>query len=188
MTSLTTLNDLAGPVLRPEDADYDRARSGFQTAYRHRPSVIVAATSAADVRAAVRYAAGAGLSVAVQATRYGLAPLSGSSPGVGVVGYTLGGGLGVLGREYGYAADHVRAVELVTADGAPWRVTTESDPELFWALRGAGGNFGVVTALEMSLVPVTRLYGGGLYFDTALVPDVLAAYREWTATVPDGLT
>ena len=235
MTSLTTLNELAGPVLRPEDADYDRARSGFQTAYRHRPSVIVAATSAADVRAAVRYAAGAGLSVAVQATghglaaateggvlvdtaamaqvrvdpaartawvaagtrwgqvveeaaRYGLAPLSGSSPGVGVVGYTLGGGLGVLGREYGYAADHVRAVELVTADGALRRVTTESDPELFWALRGAGGNFGVVTALEMSLVPVTRLYGGGLYFDTALVPDVLAAYREWTATVPDGLT
>src|SRR5882724_337356 len=73
MTSLTTLNDLAGPVLRPEDADYDRARSGFQTAYRHRPSVIVAATSAADVRAAVRYAAGAGLSVAVQATGHGLA-------------------------------------------------------------------------------------------------------------------
>jgi FAD/FMN-containing dehydrogenase len=239
MTSLTTVDDLAGQtggaVLRRGDTDYDRARSGFQTAYRHQPSVIVAATGTADVQAAVRYAAGAGLSIAVQATghglaaateggvlvdtaamaqvrvdpaartawvtagtrwgqvvseaaRHGLAPLSGSAPGVGVVGYTLAGGLGVLGREYGYAADHVRAVELVTADGAVRRVSAESDPELFWGLRGGGGNFGVVTALEVSLFPVRRLYGGGLYFDTALVPDVLAAYRAWTPTLPDGLT
>jgi FAD/FMN-containing dehydrogenase len=123
-----------------------------------------------------------------EAARFGLAPLSGSSPGVGAVGYTLGGGLGVLAREYGYAADHVRAVELVTADGSVRRLTAAADPDLFWAVRGAGANFGVATGLEIELVPVARLYGGGLYFDTDQVPAVLAAYREWTASVPEELT
>ncbi len=123
-----------------------------------------------------------------EAAGYGLAPLSGSAPDVGVVGYTLGGGLGLLSREYGYTADHVRAVEIVTADGRERRVDAECDPDLFWALRGAGANFGVVTALEIDLVPVSTLYGGGLYFAGELVPDVLAAWSEWTATVPDELT
>jgi FAD/FMN-containing dehydrogenase len=123
-----------------------------------------------------------------EAAAHGLAPLSGSAPDVGVVGYTLGGGLGLLSREYGYTADHVRAVEIVTADGEERRVSAEAETELFWALRGAGANFGVVTALEIDLVPVTTLYGGGLYFPGELVPEVLAAWREWSATVPERLT
>jgi FAD/FMN-containing dehydrogenase len=124
--------------------------------------------------------------VVAAAAKDGLAPLNGSAPSVGVVGYTLGGGLGLLAREYGYAADHVRAIELVTADGAQRRVTATEEPDLFWALRGAGANFGVVTAMD--LVPLTRLYGGTLFFGVDQLPAVLAAYRTWTQTVPEQLT
>ncbi|MFM9611953.1 FAD-binding oxidoreductase [Streptomyces niveiscabiei] len=119
------------------------------------------------------------------AAEHGLAPLSGSSPDVGVVGYTLSGGLGLLSRSFGYAADHVRRVELVTADGE-LRTLTPGD-DLFWAVRGGGGNFGVVTGLEFALFPVDRFFGGGLYFDAPYIPAVLKTYREWTETVPDAM-
>jgi FAD/FMN-containing dehydrogenase len=124
--------------------------------------------------------------VIAAAGEYGLAPLSGSSPDVGVVGYTLSGGLGLLSRKFGYAADHVRRAELVTADGELQSVTPGAD--LFWALRGGGGNFGVVTRLEFDLMPVARIYGGGLYFDTDRIPATLKTYREWIATVPDTMS
>lgn len=124
--------------------------------------------------------------VIAAAAEHGLAPLSGSSADVGVVGYTLSGGVGLLSREFGYAADQVRRVELVTADGQLRSVTPGDD--LFWALRGGGGNFGVVTGLEFGLAPVERIYGGGLYFDTDRIPAVLAAYREWTETLPDRMS
>jgi FAD/FMN-containing dehydrogenase len=120
-----------------------------------------------------------------EAAPYGLAPLSGSAPFVGAVSYALGGGLGLLSRKYGYAADHVRALEVVTADGRLRRVTAESDPDLFWALRGGRDNFGVVTGMEVDLFPVGRVYGGGLFFDGGLAGEVFDAYLEWTATVPD---
>ena len=94
------------------------------------------------------------------AARYGLAPLTASSADVGVVGYTLGGGLSLLGRKYGLAANHVRAIELVTADGSRVRADCDREPDLFWALRGGGGSFGVVTAIEMELFPVTHAYAG----------------------------
>ncbi|MFE9568385.1 FAD-binding oxidoreductase [Streptomyces sp. NPDC006692] len=135
---------------------------------------------------------GAGVSwgqVVAAAVPHGLAPLNGSAPSVGAVGYTLGGGLGILAREFGYAADHVRALEVVTADGALREVTAVSDPELFWGLLGGGANLGVVTALETALVPVARLYGGQLGFDGELFGErVLEEYLRWTETVPDGLT
>ncbi|MEO3767202.1 FAD-binding oxidoreductase [Streptomyces sp. B5E4] len=123
------------------------------------------------------------------AAPHGLAPLCGSSPLVGVVGYTLGGGLGPLARTYGYAADQVTAVELVTADGRLREVTAEREPELFWALRGGGkSGFGVVTALTFRLPPVARLYGGGLRFAGADAAAVLAAWRRVTAAAPEELT
>jgi FAD/FMN-containing dehydrogenase len=113
-----------------------------------------------------RVGAGAVWAEVVQkAAEAGLAPLNGSNPTVGVAGYTLGGGLSpTLGRSHGYAADHVRSLDVVTADGELRHVDAESDPELFWALRGGKGNFGAVTALEFALFPVSRLYGGGIYF------------------------
>ena len=120
-----------------------------------------------------------------EAARYGLAPVNGSSPDVGVVSYTLAGGLGILGRGFGYAADGVRAVELVDAAGEVRRVTADGDARLFWALRGAGANFGVVTALEVDLHPLAEIYAGGMYFDADLVPEVLARFLDWTSDVPE---
>ncbi|WP_285693787.1 FAD-binding oxidoreductase [Actinomadura sp. NBRC 104412] len=119
---------------------------------------------------------------------HGLAPLSGSFPGVGAVPYTLGGGSGLLARLYGFAADHVRRFEVVTMDGRLRRADETSEPELFWALRGGGGDFGVVTGMEIDLMPVEGLFGGSLFFDVARVPGVLDAWRRWTRTVPEEVT
>ncbi|MFD7664820.1 FAD-binding oxidoreductase [Streptomyces sp. NPDC059788] len=123
-----------------------------------------------------------------EAAPYGLAPVNGSSPGVGVVGYTLGGGLGILGREFGYASDRVRLVEVVTADGALRQVTPERDAGLFRALLGGGHGLGVVTGLKFGLVPVERVYGGQLVFGADLMDEALAAYLAWTEDLPGTLT
>jgi FAD/FMN-containing dehydrogenase len=122
------------------------------------------------------------------ASRLGLAALHGSSPDVGVVGYTLGGGIGWYARWHGLAADHVSAIELVTADGQLRRVDQATDPELFWALRGGGGNLGIVTALEFELLPVTELYAGALFFPWERSDEVLHAWNDWKSTLPDELT
>ncbi|MGC4757615.1 FAD-binding oxidoreductase [Micromonospora trifolii] len=122
------------------------------------------------------------------AAPYDLAPLSGSLPGVGAVSYTLGGGIGLMARRYGFAADHVTRLEVVTADGSLLTVSERDEPDLFWALRGGGGSFGIVTALEMALMPVARLVGGGLMFDLGQTPEVVSAWLRWTATVPSHMT
>ncbi|HEY1670104.1 MAG TPA: FAD-binding oxidoreductase [Trebonia sp.] len=120
------------------------------------------------------------------AAEHGLAPLNGSALTVGVAGYTLGGGFSPFqGRLRGWAADHVHAIEMVTADGQLRRVTADKDPDLFWAVRGGKDNFGIATALEVSLFDVPRLYGGSLFFPGELAGEVLHAFREWVATVPD---
>ena len=125
--------------------------------------------------------------VIVPAAEHGLAGLAGSSPGVGVAGYTLGGGLGFLARRYGLAANSVTAAELVTPGGDLVRADAGHEPDLFWAVRGGGG-VGVVTALEMRLYPVRELYAGDLFFPIQRAAEVLHAWREWTATVPDEVT
>jgi FAD/FMN-containing dehydrogenase len=120
------------------------------------------------------------------AARHGLAPLNGSSMSVGAIGYCLGGGHGpVLGKMYGYAAEHVTRLDVVLADGRTRRVTIGSDPDLFFALRGGKGNFAVVTAMEMRLFPVSRFYGGGLWFPGERLGDVLRTWRPWAAELPD---
>ena len=125
--------------------------------------------------------------VIVPAAEHGLAGLAGSSPNVGVTGYTLGGGLGWLARRYGLAANSVTAAELVTPGGDLVRADANHETDLFWAVRGGGG-IGVVTALEMRLYPVRELYAGDLFFPNARAAEVLHAWREWTATVPDEVT
>lgn len=138
------------------------------------------------VRRTATVAAGCRWADVVAATApHGLAPLSGSSSHVGVVGYTLGGGMGSLGRRHGFAADLVRTIEIVTADGAVRRVDRHSDPDLFWALRGGKGNFGVVTSLEFGLVPVTEIYGGSVFFTGPSASTVLHAFRAWAPTLPE---
>ena len=126
--------------------------------------------------------------VTVPAGEHGLAALAGSSPNVGVTGYTLGGGLGWLARRYGLAANSVTAAEIVTPGGRLVRTDAGHEPDLFWAVRGAGGSVGVVTALEMRLYPVRELYAGDLFFPIQRAAEVLHAWREWTATAPDDVT
>jgi FAD/FMN-containing dehydrogenase len=128
------------------------------------------------------------LDVTAPASEYGLAPLAGSSPDVGVVGYTLGGGLSWLGRKHGLAADSVTAIEIVLADGRKVRCDADHEPELFWALRGGGGSFGIVTAMEFELHPVPELYGGPMFWPAERAAEVMHAWREWTRTAPESVT
>ncbi len=123
------------------------------------------------------------------AAGHGLAALAGSSPSVGVVGYTLGGGQSWLSRAYGLAANNLQSIELVTADGRLTRCDNCTEPELFWALRGGGGSFGIVTAIELRLFPITEVYAGLLWWPAERAREVLQAWRQLTeANVPDEFT
>lgn len=224
-----------GPVLAGDHPLAAGESATFNLAVTHRPAVVVGATSAADVAAAVSWAAERSLPVAVQSTGHGpvrgvegavlvttsrmqgvtvdpvrrtavaaagarwadvvaataphgLAPLSGSSSQVGVVGYSLGGGMGSLARQHGFAADHVHSVEMVTADGRIRRVDEHSDPDLFWAVRGGKGNFGIVTSLEFGVVPVSEIFGGAVFFAGGSASAVLHAFRAWAPTLPEQAT
>ncbi len=126
------------------------------------------------------------LSEAAQA--HGLSSMPGSSPDVGVIGYTLGGGLSWLGRRYGFACNRVRAIELVTAAGEPRTVDAENDPDLFWALRGGGGGYAIVTALHLDLVPIGDIYAGTLLWPAEVGADAVRLYRDWAAELPDDVT
>ncbi|MBV9922865.1 MAG: FAD-binding oxidoreductase [Pseudonocardia sp.] len=225
---------VSGPVWWPGDLGIDAETAGFNTAARHNPSVVVGATTASDVVAAIRYAASVGLPVGVHATghggassdaavlvttrrmdrftvdaaarlvrvqagvtwgpviraagAHGLAPLSGSSSRTGAVGYTVCGGIGVLVRRFGFAADHVRSLQLVTADGRIRPVDAEREPDLFWAVRGGKANFGIVTELTMDLIPVARFYGGAISYPGAQAATVLHRYREWVSTLGEDTT
>jgi hypothetical protein len=123
-----------------------------------------------------------------KAQEVGLAPLLGSSPGVGAVGYTLGGGMGWLARKYGLSADSVRYFEIVTANGQLRRASATENADLFWGLRGGGGSFGVITGMEVQLYPVTTVYAGNLMYPIDAAREVFAHYREWAADAPDELT
>jgi FAD binding domain-containing protein/berberine-like enzyme len=128
------------------------------------------------------------LEVTAPASEHGLAPLAGSSPDVGVVGYSLGGGISWLARKHGLSANSVLAIELVTADGRLRRVDAEHDADLFWALRGGGGSFGVVTAMEIALYPMPELYAGAMFWPWERSAEVMHAWREWTETAPEEVT
>lgn len=221
-----------GPVLTAGDPDFESEASGYNAAVTHRPEVIVGATSAADVEAAVDWATEHQQAVAVQATGHGatermsdgvlintarmqsveidadhrtarigagvkwravlgqsvplgLAGLCGSSSDVGVVGFTLGGGLPILGRAFGFAADRVRAIEIVTPGERLRTVDADHEPDLFHALRGGKGNFGVVTAMEFDLLELPEFYGGGLMYPGADADAVLTAFRSWLGDLPE---
>jgi FAD binding domain/Berberine and berberine like len=120
------------------------------------------------------------------AAPYGLAPLCGNATGVGVVGFTLGGGVGWLSRQYGYTADNVVRVEAVLADGTPVTATADTEPELFWGLRGAGANLGLVTRLEVGLAPVAEVVAGDIEYPWEQAEQVLTAFAGQAP--PDHLT
>jgi FAD/FMN-containing dehydrogenase len=119
---------------------------------------------------------------------HGLATTGGVISSTGVGGLTLGGGLGWLMRQHGLACDNVVAVEIVTADGQVRRASATESPDLFWAVRGGGGNFGVVTRFEFRLHPVSTLYAGMLVFPGPRAPQVLRLYREIATSAPDELS
>lgn len=140
-------------------------------------------SSTAYVESGVQWGA-----VLAQAQEQGLAPLLGSSPDVGVAGYTLGGGLGWLGRKYGLALDSVNYFDVVTADGQQRRVSDSENSDLFWAMRGGGGGFAALAGMEIKLYPVSVVYAGNLIYPPEIAREAFSRYREWVAGAPDELT
>jgi FAD/FMN-containing dehydrogenase len=126
--------------------------------------------------------------LAEAAQQHGLSALPGSSPDVGVTGFHLGGGLSWFGRQYGFACNRVRAIELVTADGEARTVDTDNEPDLFWALRGGGGDYALVVALHIDLVPVADAYAGAFLFPGAVGAEAVRIWRDWAAGVGENVT
>ena len=163
------LGDLSGTILLRTDA-----MTEVQIDPERRLAVVGAGTKWEDVVPA--------------ASDLGLAALHGSTPDVSVAGYTMGGGIGWYGRAHGLAANSVTAIEVVTPDGRLRRVDHDHGAELFWALRGGGGNFGVVTALEFRLYPIPEVYAGVLFFPADRSAEVLKAWLAWTRNAPESVT
>ena len=128
------------------------------------------------------------LELGEEAAKHGLCSMPGSSPDVGITGYTLGGGLSWLGRQYGFACNRIGAIEVVTADGEARTVDANNEPDLFWALRGGGGGYAIVTALHLDLIPLAEVYGGVLIFPAEVGAEAVRAYRDWTRTVGEEVT
>ncbi len=118
----------------------------------------------------------------------GLTFLCGSNPDPTVVGMTITGGISWFGRAYGLGADSIVSVELVDGTGRLRCVSATEDPELFWALRGGGGDFGIITRIEVALHPAPVVYGGQLMWPTERMPEVLTAFRDVTRAAPEELT
>jgi FAD/FMN-containing dehydrogenase len=227
----------AGELMVPGDPAYEAGRRIWNGSIDRRPAVIARCTGADDVGAAIAFARGTGLPLAVRggghsypghsvcdggividlgpmkgirvdpATRtarveagalwgeldrasqaYGLATTGGIVSHTGVAGLTLGGGLGWLQRRLGLTIDRLRAVELVTAAGDRVTASHDEHPELFWGLRGGGGNFGIATAFTFELAPVgPTVLAGPIIWPIARARDVLRFYREWCAGAPDEL-
>jgi len=228
-------SQFSGRVVLPDDPGFDEARAVFNGMIDKRPALIAQCTSPADVTAALAYALGQGLEIAVRsgghsvagmssveggavidvrpmkeihidteqhigrvgagvtwgefdqaAQEHGLATTGGRVSTTGVAGFTLGGGSGWLERTYGLACDNLLAVELVLADGRPVRATAQELPDLFWALHGGGGNYGVATAFEFMLHPVGPLVHAGLMiWPMASATDLAHGFRDFVATMPD---
>jgi hypothetical protein len=142
----------------------------------------------AAARTAKAWAGAVWADLVPQASDQGLAALHGSAPGVGIVGYTIGGGVGWYSRKHGLACSRAVSFEIVGGDGELRRVNANSDPDLFWALRGGGGSFGVVTSVEFELLEIPEVYAGAMFFPFERAEEVLRAWRDWTAGVPDEMT
>lgn len=137
----------------------------------------------ATIGAGVRWDA-----VIAAAAPSGLAPVTGSSANVGVVGYLLGGGLGPMARSHGFSSDQLLGATVVLASGEVVDASPDGDSELYWALRGGKGGLGVVTEVRVRLLPLPELYAGSLTFDAPHAETVLRGWIDWTASAPDDVT
>ncbi len=227
--------NLVGRVIRPDDADYDEARTVFYGGIDRRPAVIVRPTDASEVAAVVSAARDNGLELAVRsgghsiaghsvsdggivldlsdmrgleidpegrtawaqtgltageyakaAAAHGLATGFGDTGSVGIGGLTLGGGVGYLSRAHGLTIDDLLAAEMVTADGQIIDVDAENHPDLFWAIRGGGGNFGVATRLRFRLHELETVVGGMLMLPATA--DVVRSFVAVAEAAPDELS
>jgi FAD/FMN-containing dehydrogenase len=151
--------------------------------HREEDVVVDPETRTARVPAGARW-----IDVVDAAAPHGLAAMHGSAPTVGVIGYLLGGGLSFYGRRHGLAANHVRGFDVVTPDGRAQRADADENAELFWALRGGGGGYAVITAVEIELLPYAEVTGGALFFAAHDAPALLRAWRDWTRTAPEAMT
>ena len=196
IVAATSADDVAGAVRWAAANDLSVAvmSTGHGSVRPHDACVLVNTSrlNTVDIDPVARTAKlGAGVrwrDVIPAAHTHGLATINGSSSGVGVVGYTTGGGLPVLGRTFGFSADNVVEFDMVTADGVVRRCTPDTEPDLFWAVRGGKGNFGVITSITVNLVPAATIYGGGLIYDGPAADKVFRAYAEWVETLPDEMT
>jgi len=123
--------------------------------------------------------------VVAAAGQHGLAPVTGASDAVGCIGYTLGGGIGPLARTFGFSSDWARGFRVVTAAGEVVTANATEHADLFWALRGGKGGFGIVTAMDFALVELTTLYGGSVFFDAPDIATAFATWVDWTKTLPE---
>lgn len=126
--------------------------------------------------------------VSAVAQRHGFAVPHGSSPTVGAVGYLLGGGLSFYGRLRGVAANHIASITIATSDGSVTAVDEDNDPDLFWALRGGGGGFGVVLSVVLEMFPMWKVITGSIAWDAADAADIAVAWRTWTEQAPRDVT
>jgi FAD/FMN-containing dehydrogenase len=228
---------LRGPLLSPEDPDYDAGRSIWNAMIDRRPALIVQPRGAADVITAVNVARDHGLTLSIkggghnvagkavsddglmldmslmkgirvdpeartvqaepgvllgeldaETHAFGMATPAGTISTTGIAGLTLGGGQSWLAGKYGFTIDNLLSVDIVTADGCLRHASEIENPDLFWAVRGAGANFGVVTSFEFRLHSVHTVLGGMVLHPFADARKVLEFYRQFTADVPDELT
>ena len=126
--------------------------------------------------------------VEIETAKAGVAAVLGQCPSVGVGGYLLGGGVGPLMSKYGLGCDNILAADLVLADGRQVRVDALQDPDLYWAIRGGGGNFGIATAFEVALHPVSKVFAGNISLESGDAGKPLRAFRDFLPTAPDELT
>src|SRR6202521_1899957 len=223
-----------GQVIAPDDEGYEQARKVLNGMIDRRPSVVLRPANAGDVMAAVNFARGGRLHLAIRggghsvpgfgtcddgvvidlsrmrgvrvdpakktaraeggatwgdfnaATHaFGLATTGGIVSTTGVSGLTLGGGIGYLARGFGLSCDNLVSADIVTADGRFLIASEKENEDLFWALRGGGGNFGVVTSLEFKVHPVKDIYGGPMFYELKHIRDILTFYREYIADAPE---
>src|SRR6478752_992703 len=196
-----------GQVIRPGDSNYDEARAVWNAAHDKHPALIIRCTGVVDVIKAIEFARSQGLPLAVRGGAHSIAGFSTVDGGVvidlspmkavtgglvsttGLGGFTLGGGIGWLLRKHGLTCDNLVSADVVTADGRQLHADAEQNSDLFWALRGGGGNFGVVTSMEFALHPVgPTVVGGLLFFPGDAARDVLTGWRRLTTSMPDELT
>jgi FAD/FMN-containing dehydrogenase len=236
MTVESLKENVRGPVITPDDPEYDQARRVYNAMIDRRPRVVVRPANVGDVMTAVRFAADNDLPIATRggghsvpgfgtcddgvvidlcdrrsvrvdphthharaeggatwgdfnAATYpfGLATTGGIISTTGIGGLTLGGGIGHLARGLGLSCDNLISADVVTADGTLHVASEKENDELFWAIRGGGGNFGVVTSFEYQLHPVKDVYGGPMVFELDRARDVLELYREFIKDAPEEL-